>query len=417
MSKRTRCGLVVILAVAVAAAGGRAATAQQNPTGTPLPDRETMRHSVRESYSPYVGRNFPTRPLWGDTHLHTSASLDAYAWGGRLDAEAAYRFARGEEVRATDGMRVRLSRPLDWLVIADHSEFMGVAVALTEGDPRLMVDAKSRRWNEMMNGDNASATQAAVEMITDMGRGQIPDVYFDRDLAKSIWQSHLEITERYNDPGEFTAFMGYEWSAMPSGNNMHRVVIFKDGAEKVGRTVPFSSNDSVDPEDLWAYMERYEAETGGSVLALAHNGNLSSGLMFDTKRWNGEPLTRDYAETRSRWEPIYEVTQIKGDGETHPLLSPDDEFADYETWDRANLDMTIPNRPEWLPGQYARSGLRRGLAFGEQLGVNPYKFGMIGSTDSHISLAAVEEENYLGKYVNTAPEPERWSHKIGRAHV
>lgn len=241
--------LIPAFAVALLAMQG-AAIAQENPTGQPLPDQETIKLSVQKSYSPYAGRNFPTRPLWGDTHLHTSASLDAYAWGGRLDAEEAYRFARGEEVRATDGMRVRLSRPLDWLVVADHSEFSGIAVELTKGNPKLMVDEQSRRWSDMMNGDNASATQAALELITAMGVGKVPDVYFDKDLAKSLWQEHLEVTEQYNDPGEFTAFMGYEWSSTPNGDNLHRVVIFKDGADKVGSTIPFSSNDSVDPEDL-----------------------------------------------------------------------------------------------------------------------------------------------------------------------
>ncbi len=404
------CAVAVLAGQGPASAQDSALDAAEARTGTPLPERETMRHSGQASYSPYVGRNFPTRPLWGDTHLHTSASLDAYAWGDRLNAEDAYRFARGEEVRTTDGMRVRLSRPLDWLVIADHAEFAGVAVELLQGNPKLMVDAQSRRWHELMNGGNEQATQAALELITAMGENELSDAFFDKDLAKTIWQEHLEITERFNDPGAFTAFMGYEWSSTPSGDNMHRVVIFKDGIDRVGRTIPFSSNDSVDPEDLWAYMANYEAETGGSVLALAHNGNLSNGLMFDTKRWNGEPLTREYAEARSRWEPMYEVTQIKGDGETHPMLSPDDEFADYETWDRANLFMTKPTDPDTLPGQYARSGLKRGLAFEEELGANPFKFGMVGSTDSHISLAAVEEENYLGKYVNTAPSPERWGH-------
>ena len=396
---------VTITALALATV----AFAQEDGTHN-LVSKEAMKHSEQKSYSPYVGRNFPTRPLWGDTHLHTAASLDAFGAGARLEAEEAYRFARGEEVRSSSGMKVRLSRPLDWLVIADHSEFSGVAVELSKGNPKLMVDDRCRRWNKLINEGGDQAWQAIIELVTAMGKNDVPPVVLDKDLAKALWQKHLEVVEKYNEPGEFTAFGGYEWSSMPGGNNMHRVVIFKDGADKTGRIIPFSSNDSVDPEDLWKFFDRYEKNTGGSVLALAHNGNLSMGLMFDTKTWKGEPLTKAYAETRSRWEPMYEVTQIKGDGEAHPLLSPEDEFADYETWDRANLDMSQMNDPKTLPGQYARSGLKRGLFFEEKLGVNPFKFGMVGSTDSHISLAAVEEENFLGKYVNTAPAPDRWSH-------
>ncbi|MCP4382258.1 MAG: DUF3604 domain-containing protein [Hyphomicrobiales bacterium] len=369
------------------------------------------RTAVEKSYSPYVGRNYPTVPLWGDTHLHTAASLDAFGQGARLEAAEAYQFARGEEVRATSGMRVRLSRPLDWLVIADHSEFSGIGVELAKGNPMLMVDDQTREWNRLINQGGDESWQAIIEIVTAMGKGEVPDVFFDKGLAKTFWQKHLEVVERYNDPGEFTAFAGYEWSSMPNGDNLHRVVIFRDDTDMAGRIVPFSSNDSVDPEDLWKFLAGYEKETGGSVLAIPHNGNLSSGLMFDTKTLtSGEPFTTAYAEERSRWEPLYEATQIKGDSETHPLLSPDDEFADYETWDAANLDMTKKNDPATLDRQYARSGLKRGLAFDAELGVNPFKFGMVGSTDSHISLTAVEEENFLGKYENTTPTAERWGH-------
>ena len=384
------------------------ALAQQSGTHN-LVSREEAGRLEDKSYSPYVGRNFPTRPLWGDTHLHTASSLDAFGNGTTLDAADAFRFARGEEVRLSAGMRARLSRPLDWLVIADHSEFAGVAAGLAKGDPKLVVDDVTRRWNRLLNEGGDQAWQAVIEMVDGLGDGTAPPSFFDPETAKSIWQEHLGVVEQYHEPGRFTAFVGYEWSSMPNGDNMHRVVIFKDGADRAGRIIPFSSNDSVDPEDLWRFMAGYEEATGGSVLALAHNGNISSGLMFDTETWTGQPLTRAYAETRSRWEPMYEVTQIKGDGEAHPVLSPDDEFADYETWDRANLGMTKPNDMSTLPGQYARSGLKRGLEFEARLGANPFKFGMVGSTDSHISVSGVEEENFLGKYTNLEPAPDRWT--------
>ncbi len=396
---------------------GSFAFAQDDSVQNVITEESKAAFAKEKSYSPYAGRNFPTKPLWGDTHLHTDASLDAFAAGARLGAAEAYRFARGEEVRMVSGMRVRLSRPLDWLVIADHSEFSGLAVELANGNPTLMVDERNRRWSQLINEGGDAAWQAAIEIVDALGEGNLPPSHLDPQLARSVWLKHIELTDEVNDPGTFTAFNGYEWSSMPDGDNMHRVVIFKDSADKTGRIRPFSSMDSEDPEDLWNFMADYEQNTGGSVLALAHNGNISSGLMFDTETWTGKRLTRGYAEARSRWEPMYEVTQIKGDGEAHPLLSPNDEFADYETWDKANLGMTKPNYkdPDRMAGMYARSGLLRGLSFAERLGVNPYKFGMVGSTDSHISLAAVEEDNYLGKYENTAPEAERWSHTSMRS--
>ena len=375
-----------------------------------LVTKDDAKNFEQPSYSPYVGRNFPRKPLFGDTHLHTASSLDAFGMGNKLSDEEAYRFARGETVRSASGMRVRLSCPLDFLVVADHSEMFGTPVELYNGNPKMLTGPQTRRWNKLLNAGGDQALQAIMEVVSGVGDGSLPAVMNDRSIIQSAWRKHLAVTDRYNEPGRFTAFCGYEWSAMPGGDNMHRVVIFKDGAGKVGRIVPFSANDSNDPEDLWKFLAGYEKETGGSVLAIPHNGNLSSGLMFDVETWTGKPLTKTYADTRMHWEPLYEVTQIKGDGETHPFLSPNDEFADYETWDAYNLDMTKKNEKSTMPGQYARSGLKRGLAFDAKLGVNPFKFGMIGSTDSHISLAAVEEENFLGKYVNTEPSAERWSH-------
>ncbi len=229
-----------------------------------------------------------------------------------------------------------------------------------------------------------------------------------------MWQATVDAAEKYNEPGKFTAFIGYEWTSLIKGNNLHRVVIYRDGADKAVQRLPYTMLQSPDPEKLWEELAAYEEQTGGQVLAIPHNGNLSNGMMFDVETVSGEPLTTAYAEERQRWEPLYETTQIKGDGETHahPLLSPDDEFADYETWDMGNLDNSQLKTPEMLPGEYARSGLKRGLEFAEQLGVNPYKFGQIGSTDSHTSLPAVEEDNFYGKHSGVEPEPERWEHIV-----
>jgi hypothetical protein len=227
---------------------------------------------------------------------------------------------------------------------------------------------------------------------------------------KPIWDEIVEAAETYNDPGKFTALIGYEWTSLVRGNNLHRVVVYRDGGDKTLRTLPFTLADSADPEDLWKALAAYEELTGGQVLAIPHNGNLSNGLMFDVKTLSGKKITKAYASQRQRWEPLYETTQIKGDGEAHPLLSPDDEFADYETWDLGNLDMSKAKTDDMLPGEYLRSGLKRGLEFEQKLGVNPYKVGQIGSTDSHTSLPAVEEENFFGKHSGVEPSPERVSH-------
>jgi hypothetical protein len=281
---------------------------------------------------------------------------------------------------------------------------------LYNGNPELLVTPETRRWNKMLNEGGSQSWQAVLELVNTISDGTMPDSLKDRTIIQSVWDKHLALTDRYNEPGKFTTFNGYEWSATPEGNNLHRVVIFRDGAEKVGKVIPFSANESNDPEELWKFLAGYEKETGGTVLAISHNGNLSNGLMFDTKTWTGKAFSKAYADTRMRWEPLYETTQIKGDSEAHPFLSPNDEFADYETWDAVNLVMNAKNETSMLPGEYARSALKRGLAFEAKLGTNPYKFGMIGSTDSHISLAAVAEDNFLGKYTNTEPSAERWSH-------
>ncbi len=188
------------------------------------------------------------------------------------------------------------------------------------------------------------------------------------------------------------------------------MVIYRDDGDKAGRQLPFTLEDSPDPEALWKNLRAYEEKTGGDVLAIPHNGNLSNGIMFDDRTLSGKKIKEAYAQERIRWEPLYEATQIKGDGETHPFLSPDDEFADYETWDVGNLDLSAAKTDDMLEGEYARSALKKGLDFEEKLGVNPYKFGMIGSTDAHTSLPAVAEENFFGKHAGAEPAADRWSH-------
>ena len=372
-----------------------------------------------KSYSPYAQRSFPSRPLWGDTHLHTGLSVDAGLFGARLGIADAYKFARGEELVSSTGQPVKLSRPLDWLVVADHSDAMGFVQDLAAGDPNILSFEEGQRWHDgLMEGGDA-AVAAALDLITNFAQGNIPPALIANyspgaTKYKSIWEHVVDTAEDYNEPGRFTTLIGFEWTSLVAGNNLHRNVVFRDDADKVGLVVPYTTQapvGSTDPLDLYDYLEAYEAKTGGSALALAHNGNLSNGLMFPVdKQYTGSRINKEYVTKRARWERLYEVTQIKGDGEAHPLLSPDDEFADYETWDAGNLDLSEAKTPDMLATEYAREALKNGLMLEEKLGTNPYKFGQVGSTDSHTGLAAVGEDNFFGKHSGGEPSPDRMQH-------
>jgi hypothetical protein len=365
-------------------------------------------------YSPYIQDDYPNQVLFGDTHLHTAYSADAGLVGAITTPDDAYRFAKGEVVTSSHGVRARLGRPLDFLVVADHAENLGLTIAIGEDSPIL----KSSEWGRGLietYGDGGAEGQAKAYLywaqafsFSDEG-----DPLAGTGLDRTMWARMTEAAERHNNPGAFTALIGYEWTAGPQGNNLHRNIIFRDGKEKADQVVPFGSYDSEDPEDLWAWMERYEASTGGKLLAIPHNGNLSNGLMFDDVTMSGKPLTADYAERRMTWEPVYEITQIKGDGEAHPLLSPNDEFADYGTWDKGSFGPE-PKTPEMLPREYAREAFKRGMAYEARLGVNPFKFGVVGSTDSHTGLSTAEEDNFFGKVAMVEPtdDPVRFDEAI-----
>ena len=368
-----------------------------------------------KSYSPYAGRGFPSQVYWGDTHLHTSYSMDAGAFGNRLGLDEAYRFARGEEVTSATGVQAKLSRPLDFLVIADHSDNMGFFPDLFAGKPHILKEPKGKDWYNRIKG--GEGVGVALELIGMFSQGKLPEALMytpDSKPYKSAWAKTVEAADRFNEPEKFTAFIGYEWTSLVKGNNMHRVVIYRDDASKGGQMVPFTTvppAGSTNPRDLWKWLEAYEKKTGGDVLAIAHNGNLANGIMFPLEaQYDGKKLDKEYVTKRDRWEPIYEVTQIKGDGEAHPFLSPNDEFADYETWDIGNLDVSQAKSNDMLAGEYAREALKRGLAIETKLGTNPYKFGMIGSTDSHTSLATAQEDNFFGKHSGAEPGPERMVH-------
>jgi hypothetical protein len=387
------------------------------PGLSPQGDASAVRSSVKQpGYSPYAGRNFPTEVYWGDTHVHTDNSLDANGFGARIGPEEALRFARGEEVVSSSGVPMKLSRPLDWIVVADHSDGMGAMKEIRNGNPRLLADPTVRDWYNKFREGGETAFQATMEVINAFSQGTTPEVVLDRGFQQTVWDEYIDITERYNEPGRFTAMIGYEWTSTEDGINLHRNVLYRDGGDLARRMVPYTTAESFNPEDLWAWMERYEDSTGGKVLALAHNGNMSNGVMFpyEINPATGKPLTGDYSAQRARWEPLYEVTQIKGDGETHPLMSPDDEFADFETLAIGNLNLTVVKTDAMIRTEYARQALRDGLMLEEKYGTNPYQFGMVGSSDTHTALAAMEEENYIGKHAGTEPSAERWDHPMAK---
>ena len=389
-----------------------AAQAQVPP---PPDDRILSPEYTGTAYSPYAGRDFATNVYWGDTHLHTDISMDAGAFGNRLGLDEAYRFARGMQVDSTNAGPVKLSRPLDFLVIADHSDNMGFFPDMLAGAEHVLSDPTGKDWYERIK--KGEGVGVALELIGLFSQGNFPEklVYTpDSQPYKDAWARTVEAAEKYNEPGRFTAFIGYEWTSLVRGNNMHRVVVYRDGGDIGGQTVPFITMEpwgSTTPRHLWTWMEDYEKETGGDVLAIAHNGNLANGIMFPLiEQSDGEPLDESWARRRAKWEPLYEVTQIKGDGETHPYLSPNDEFADYETWDIGNLDVSEAKTNAMLAGEYAREALKQGMQLEDKFGINPYQFGMIGSTDSHTSLATTQEDNFFGKHSGAEPGPERMTH-------
>ncbi len=389
--------------------GGAAASAVDAPDEPPAP----------VAYSPYATGGDPGKPLstgrpgylggddgrrslyFGDTHLHTSYSADAAFVGNTLPPEEAYRVARGEEVVSSTGVPARLVAPLDFVVVADHAENLGLAPLAAAGDESLQDSEFGRLAIDLMSkGDGPALFDAWRQSRATVGDPMKGDI---RPL-RSGWEHIVKTAEAANTPGEFTAFIGFEWTSVPQGRNLHRNVVMRGNAEAALQVLPFSDYDSQDAEDLWAWMADYEDKTGDRVLAIPHNGNLSNGLMFDDVTFTSkEPISADYAARRQRWEPLYEVTQMKGDGEAHPSLSPGDEFADFETWDIGGINSTQPKTPDMLPREYARTALARGMQYEAELGTNPFKFGLVGSTDAHTSIPGTREDNFFGKVTPVEP--------------
>ena len=376
----------------------------------------------------------PTQVYFGDTHLHTSFSMDAFLYKNRTaDPDTAYRFAKGQPVvHPYRRVRAQLDRPLDFLVVSDHAEFLGGMRAIYN-DELVLEDqgffSSIKNWffirtlkkamesddpGKMLNfwlpGPAEDPNGDPVADPNNQGPGGLGDT---SALSKATWGKIIEAAERHNEPGVFTSFIGWEWSSIPSGANLHRVVVTPDVGDTAGQYIPFSSIESQYPEDLWAFLERTSEETGARFIAIPHNSNVSKGFMFADQTVRGDPITREYAERRNRWEPIAEVTQYKGDSETHPELSPDDEFADYETYPyimQKSNDLSKTEKYVANAGDYARSGLKTGLTLDSALGINPFQFGMIGSTDSHNGMSAADERNFWGKFsTDSIPEAKMGS--------
>jgi hypothetical protein len=360
-------------------------------------------------YSPYAGRRYPERPYFGDEHVHTSWSADAGGSGATLGPEEATRFARGEQVISTSGQPVRLGTPLDWVVISDHSDGMGIIAEIKGGNPEMMADPTIKKWHDMFAAGPAEAMKATMELISAQSNKKLPPLIMDPKFSKSVWLKNTAIAEKYNEPGRFTTLIGYEWTSNAGGgDNLHRNVIYRDGKDKADRVLPYTTFQSENPEELWKWMTEWEKTTGGKLLAIPHNGNLSNGRMFALTTFTGDPLSKAWADERQKWEPLFEAIQMKGQSESHPSLSVTDEFAvNYELWDRGNLTL-VPKKPGMIQYEYVREALKNGMKVEQDLGANPFKYGMAGGTDTHNGLTAAEEDNFFAKFPSAEPRADRW---------
>ena len=391
----------ILLLTAISAAAFQA-QAETNIPAKPVNTKDGQPYSIPTE------KKHPLRVYWGDAHLHTEFSFDAGLMGTKLTPEDAFRFARGEEVVSTTGVPAKLRHPLDFLVVTDHSNYLGLPVALHDGDPAILADPVGKKLYDGFKQGGEGGFKLFADLANSLSSNT--PLLKTSDLLKSTWAKSVAAADKYNDPGRFTAFIGFEWTSMPGGNNLHHNVIFRDSGEKALQVLPLTTFDSEDPEKLWAYLADYEKKTGGQAISIPHNSNLSGGLMFADKTFGGKPFDKAYAEARSKWEPVAEITQTKGDSETLPMLSPDDEFANFERWDKTNIAGTQDDTPEQQPHNYLRPTLTRGLKFANELGANPYKYGFIGASDNHTALSMVAADNFFGALPDAEPSPGRLTH-------
>lgn len=407
--KRRITPVLAALCASVLAACGTDSEAPQQaaenapPTPAPAP-------SPAAEPEPVQGDAIPRTAWYGDTHVHTGWSADAGMDGAVTSPEDAYRFALGQEVTSNSGLKAQLSRPYDWFMVTDHSDGMGTINELVAGNPEMLADETLKRWYEALtSGDEERAAAAKSELIVMQSEERLPAPVMDPKWMVSAWEKTVQAAEDFYDPGTFTTFIAYEWTVnADGGDNLHRNVIFRGTGDQALQVLPLTTFETQDPEKLWEWMANYEAKTGDRLHAIPHNGNMSNGRMFEESRFDGSPMTAGWAEQRQKYERLYEVTQIKGQSESHPMLSPDDEFASWDLWDRGNLILN-PKPEGALQYEYWRPALAAGLRLEDTLGTNPFKYGANAATDTHTGLSTTEEDNFFGKFKTLEPSNiERW---------
>jgi hypothetical protein len=390
-----------VLAVALACG-------QEREVAQPAPPEPAPEPATASPAQPAAAPGVPRNVYFGDTHVHTGWSADAGMDGAVLSPEDAYRFALGEEVTSNTGQKAKLKRRYDWFMITDHSDGMGVINEIVAGNPEMMASPVLARWGEALKEGGEAAASAKSELIVMQSEGKLPAEVTDPKWMRSAWDKTIDAAEKYNRPGEFATFIAYEWTVNAGGgDNLHRNVIFRDGGERARQILPLTTFETQDPLKLWEWMQAYEQKTGGQVLAIPHNGNMSNGRMFEEQQFDGSPMTRAWAELRVRYEPLFEVTQIKGQSESHPSLSPTDDFAAFDLWDRGNLILR-PKPAGALRFEYWREALKSGMRIEGELGVNPFRYGANGATDTHTGLSTTEEDNFFGKFKTLEPRKGRW---------
>ena len=343
--------------------------------------------------APAVSASDELSAYFGAVHVHTSLSFDAFTNGSRTTPEDAYRWARGEEMTSSGhGDPIKIKTPLDFYMVSDHAEMLGVFLEMLDEDS---VVAQLPIAERVLSEDANVAMQAFAEILRNKSEGKIDPAFSNPEISKTAWQDIIDAAEAYYEPGKFTTFAGFEWTSNPLKRNLHRVIVYRD--TDVLPEIPLSTDQSDDPETLWRWMSEQRAG-GATLFAVPHNGNASDGRMFELVKFDGEPIDDAWIAARTANEPLYEITQIKGTSETHPDLSPNDEFAGFEQWDYTlSADF---ERPTNRKGSFARQALLDGLTLEDDGRGNPFKFGFIGDSDTHNAAASAEEFNYSGKFAH-----------------
>ncbi|GAB3338209.1 DUF3604 domain-containing protein [Marilutibacter aestuarii] len=401
---------LAVLASALALSLPLAGCQRDDTPSSPATDTAAALPGADDATADAAVADYPTQAYFGDTHVHTGWSADAGMDGAILTPEDAYRFALGHEVSTNTGQKAKLRRPYDWFMVTDHSDGMGTINEIVAGNPEMMAVEMLAGWKTALEEGGEAAAKAKSELIVAQSTGNLPEVVMDPKWMVSAWEKTIEAAEKYNAPGSFTTFIAYEWTVnSDGGDNLHRNVIFRDGGDRAKQVLPLTTFETMDPYKLWQWMAAYEQKTGGQLLAIPHNGNMSNGRMFEEQQFDGSPMTAEWAAMRAKYEPLYELTQFKGQSESHPYLSPNDEFASWDLWDRGNLILKPKDSKDDYRYEYWREALKSGLRLQDSLGgTNPFKYGANAGTDTHTGLSTAEEDNFWGKFKTLEPSAGRW---------